>query len=343
LPGNIITFIIRRGVNAVVTIVLMVAMVFMLLHVVAPTPIDLAKLYAPNPRASPQELLLIAKSRGLNLPVYVQFVNYLKGIFTGNLGLDLNGTPVATEIAEYLPLTLTLVIVGLIVGVIIGLYTGAISAANRNTKTDYSIKGVYLVSWAAPPFLVAAILQLVVAYYLHLLPATGAYNLTLYRAPPTRTGFLIIDGILAADWSFELDYIRHLILPAMTIAILNFGVFTRLTRASMVDSLDKEYVKLAYMKGLTKMKVVYGTAFRNALIPVITLIAVYFGLSVGGAVIVEDIFDYRGLGWFTVNAIGNLDYPAVLAITVIVGIGVILANLVADVLYGVADPRVRLS
>ena len=102
-------------------------------------------------------------------------------------------------------------------------------------------------------------------------------------------------------------------------------------------------MKLAYTKGLKKREVVYGTAFRNALIPVITLIAIYFGLSVGGAVIVEDVFDYHGLGWFTVNAVSNLDYPAILGITILFGVGVIIANLVADLLYGVADPRVRLS
>lgn len=341
--GNLSAFILRRCVNAVITIVLMVAMVFIALHLIAPTPLALARLYAPNPHVGPAELLQIAKAKGLTLPIYTQFLNYVEGVFTGNFGIDTNGTPVSAEIAYYLPITLTLVIVGLVVGVVIGLYTGAISAANRNAKTDYSLKGVYLVTWSAPPFLVAVILQLVVAYWLKLLPSSGVYNATLFTAPPVRTGFPLIDGLIAGDWGFVTDYVRHLVLPAMTIAILNFGVFTRLTRASMIDALDKDYVKLAYMKGLTKRKVVYGTAFRNALIPVITLIAVYFGLSVGGAVIVEDVFNYRGIGWFTVNSVGNLDYPAILAITIVTGIGVIVANLVADLMYGAVDPRVRLS
>jgi len=343
VPNNVLSFLIRRGINAVITIILMISMIFLLLHVVAPNPIDLAKLYAPNPRATPAELLVIAQSKGLTQPLYVQFLNYLKDVFTGNLGLDINGTPVATEIAEYMPLTLTLVLIGQALGVIIGLYTGAISAANRKTKTDYSIKGVYLISWAAPPFLVAVLLQIFLAYWLHLLPASGTYNLTLYTPPASRTGIYLFDSIIAGDWPFLVDYLHHLVLPVLTIATINFGVFTRLTRASMVEALDKDYVKLAYTKGLKKREVVYGTAFRNALIPVITLIAIYFGLSVGGAVIVEDVFDYHGLGWFTVNAVSNLNYPAILGITILFGVGVIVANLVADLLYGVADPRVRLS
>jgi peptide/nickel transport system permease protein len=129
----------------------------------------------------------------------------------------------------------------------------------------------------------------------------------------------------------------------MTIAVISFGGITRLTRATMVDALDKDYVKLAYMKGLPKRKVVYGTAFRNAVIPIITLLAIIFAFAVGGALVVELIFQYHGIGYFTLQAVYAFDYPGILSTTIIIGLSVIISNFIADVLYGVMDPRVRLT
>ncbi len=224
----------------------------------------------------------------------------------------------------------------------IGIYTGAIAAANRNRPADYGLKAVYLTTWSTPLFLVGFIMQLIFAYWLKLLPATGVVDPT-FAAPVAVTGAPLIDALLARDWVYLYSVIRHLILPASAIAVASFGLITRLTRASMIDALDKDYVKLAYMKGLSKSKVVWGTAFRNAVIPIITLLALTFAFSAGGAVVIEDVFAYHGMGYFTVNAIYNLDYPAILAFTVIIGISVVVANLIADLLYAVADPRVRLT
>jgi peptide/nickel transport system permease protein len=235
-----------------------------------------------------------------------------------------------------------MVVLGNILGVLLGIFTGAIAASNRNTATDYGIKAVYLGTWAAPPFLVGVLLQLVCAYYLRILPTGGVANPVL-AAPSAVTGLPLIDAVLAQNWVYLYSYLQHLILPAVTIALISFGSITRITRATMVDALDKDYVKLAYMKGLGKRKVVYGTAFRNALIPIITLLALTFAFSVGGAVIIEDIFSYHGIGYFAVQAAYSLDYPALLATTIIVGVAVIVANFIADILYGVMDPRVRLT
>jgi peptide/nickel transport system permease protein len=343
LAAGIITFLIRRAINAVITIILMILIIFVLVHVVAPNPIAMAKLYSPNPRASTAVLEDIARNQGFYNPLPVQFWDYIRNVFTGNFGTDLmSGNPEIMMIGQYLPISLQIVLIGNVVGVLIGLFTGTISASNRNTKTDYGIKGLYLVTWAAPTFIVAALLQLVVAYWFGLLPPSGVVN-SLLTAPKTVTGFPLIDSLIAGDWSYFTSVVQHMVLPSLAIAIMGFGLITRLTRASMIDALDKEYVELSYMKGLTKRKVVYGTAFRNALIPVITIVALTFGLSLAGAVVVEDIYNYHGIGYFTVQAVYNFDYVALLALTVVFGIAVIVANLVADLLYAVADPRVRLS
>lgn len=337
-------YILRRSINAVVTLVLLLLLLFSLLHIIVRTPIGLARIICGNPHCSNSAIQTIIREQGLANPIWVQFFTYISNVFHGNLGTDTLYKPQTelTVISRFLPITLELVITGSIIGVLIGVYTGAIAAANRNRVQDYAVKVVYLTTWSAPLFLVGFAVQLVFAYWLNLLPATQIANPFL-PAPHVVTGAPLIDSAIDGDWTYFYSVAQHLVLPALAIAIAGFGITTRLTRASMIDALDRDYVKLAYMKGLSKSKVVWGTAFRNALIPIITLVALTFAFAVGGAVIIEDIFSYYGMGYFTVQAIYNFDYPAILAITLIVGIAVILANLVADLLYAVADPRVRLT
>jgi peptide/nickel transport system permease protein len=336
-------FVARRAVNAVITIILMIALIFAIVHLVAPTPEDLAHFYTGRGCISQSFCLQLAHRYGLDKPIYVQFWNYVTGVFQGNLGTDtIYQLPELQVIERFLPITLEMVIIGTILGVVLGIYTGAIAASNRNTKTDYGIKGLYLMTWAAPPFLAAIVFQLVLAYYLNLLPTANIASLTL-TAPPVVTGLPMVDAILAQNWTYLYSYLQHLILPALTIAVISFGSITRITRASMIDALDKDYVKLAYMKGLAKRQVVYGTAFRNAIIPIVTLLALTFAFSVGGALVVEYIFNYHGIGYFALQAVYAFDYPAVLAITIVIGLAVIIANFIADILYGVMDPRVRLG
>ena len=134
-----------------------------------------------------------------------------------------------------------------------------------------------------------------------------------------------------------------MILPVMAIALLSFGVITRITRSSMLDAMESDYFKLELMKGVGRKAAVYGAALRNASIPIVTLLALTFGYAVAGAVVVEDIFDYHGMGWFIVHSIYTLDYIAILSTTVIIAISIIIANLAADILYGLIDPRVRIK
>ncbi|MEM3671229.1 MAG: ABC transporter permease [Thermoprotei archaeon] len=367
MANNILLFTVRRVVNAVITLIFLIFLIFALIHVIAPTPEDLARIYAPSPRVTPSELQAVIRQYHLDAPLPTQFVNYIVGIFHGNWGLDtLYHEPVLQVIGRYMPVTLEMVIIGDIVAVLIGLFTGTVAAANRKNPADYTVKGLYLATWSAPVFLVGVSVQLLFAYTLNLLPSTGLVNPTL-TAPPPVTGYPylsalpqplqgslsslvraltsapLIDSLLTGHYTYFVSLVHHMVLPALTIGVISFGSITRLTRASMVDALDKDYVKLAYMKGLGKRQVVYGTAFRNGIIPIITLIALIFGFSTGGAVIVEDIYNYHGIGYFTVQALYNLDYPSILGITLIIGMTVIAANFVADLLYGIADPRVRVG
>ncbi|MGA2665549.1 MAG: ABC transporter permease [Nitrososphaerales archaeon] len=343
MVSNFGFFVARRAINAVVTIVLLLALVFLLLHILVPTPQAMARIITGNPRASPGIIASVIKANDLDAPLWQQFIAYVSNAFHGNFGTDtFYHIPELTVLKMFLPTTLELVVVGQAIGVLIGLYTGAIAAAGRNRAPDYGMKALYLTTWSAPVFLVGFVMQLVVAYWLNLLPATGVVDPTLHP-PAAVTGMPVVDGLLAGNWLYFWSALQHLILPALAVAVIGFGLVTRLERASMIDALDRDYVKLAYMKGLSKRKVVWGTAFRNAMIPIITLVALLFASSVGGAVVVEDVFAYHGMGWFTVQAVFNDDYTAILAFTIIVGVAVIAANFVADLLYAAADPRVRLT
>jgi peptide/nickel transport system permease protein len=343
LVSNFAFYLTRRAINALVTIILLLALIFGLIHSILRNPISLARIYLASPHATNAQLEHVVAQYGLAEPIPVQFWNYIVGVFQGNLGYDPTYHVEETfELHQYLPVTLELVIIANIVAVLIGIYTGAIAAANRNRTADYGIKAIYLVTWSTPAFLVGFIGLLIFSYWWGLLPSSGVYNQYL-TAPPSVTGAPLIDGLIAGDWTFLYSVLQHLVLPVMSIAIASFGLITRITRASMIDALDRDYVKLAYMKGLSKNKVVWGTAFRNAIIPIITLVALVFAFSASGAVIIEDVFNYHGMGWFSVNAIFNFDFTAIYAFTIIIGISVVAANLAADVLYAIADPRVRLT
>jgi peptide/nickel transport system permease protein len=321
----------------------LIVLIFGLEHIIAPSPLALAKIFAGNPKAPMSELDNIIQQYHFNAPLQVQFVDYLDNLLHGNLGTDsIYKIPETDIIGKYLPITLELVLVGLVLAIVLGVFTGTIAASRKGGVVDQSIKAIYLVTWASPPFIVAIILQLVIAYDLGLLPASGLVDPTLV-APHVVTGLPLIDSLLAGDLPYFWSTVQHLVLPALSLAVTTFGVATRIMRSSMIDALDKDYIKLAYMKGFSKRQVIYKTAFKNAIGPIITLSALFFGTATAGAVIVEDIFQYHGIGFFTVQAILNLDNVAILAVAIIVGVSVIIANLIADILYGVADPRIRLE
>ncbi|BFI75944.1 hypothetical protein YN1HA_20420 [Sulfurisphaera ohwakuensis] len=343
MQSSFLKFAVRRVINGIVTLLLLILFVFILIHAAAPNPAALARIYAGNPHAPPTEIDQIIKEYNLNAPIYIQFVDYIKDIFTGNWGIDpIYKVQESSLLFHYLPISLQIVIPGDILAAIIGILSGAIAAANRGTLKDRSIKGVYLITWASPPFLVALVLQLIIAYYLGLLPPNGTVN-PLLKAPPSYTPFPILNALIAGDWPYFISAVRHAVLPSISIAIITFGLFTRITRSSMLDAMESDYTKLAFAKGLKRNYVVYRVALRNSLIPVITLIALFFGYSVAGAVIIEDIYHYLGIGYFITQAIESLDYVAVLDFTIIIGIAVIIANFIADVLYGILDPRVKLE
>ena len=340
---NLILYIVRRAIYAVVTLIFIIVIVYFLIHLIAPTPTAMAGIYAGSGHHTQAEINAIIKEYHLNAPLYSQVLLYIGNVFRGNLGYDpVYHVPEITLIGTFLPRTLELVIPAIIISTLLGLYTGSFGASHRRKIQDQAVKGVYLVTWASPPFFIAIVLQLFLAYDLGLLPSTGMASPTLIP-PPDVAAFPLLNALIAGDLPYFISLIQHMVLPVMAIALLSFGVITRITRSSMLDAMESDYFKLELMKGISRKSAVYGAALRNASIPIITLLALTFGYAVAGAVVVEDIFDYHGMGWFIVHSISSLDYIAILSTTVIIAISIIIANLAADILYGVIDPRVRVK
>ncbi len=344
MRGGLLAFILKRVVYAIVSLLFLIVIVFVLINVILPTPIAKARIYVRNPHAPYSELVAIAKQHGFYQPLYVQIADYIWNVLHGNLGIDpVYGVPESSLIMQYLPVTLELVIPATILTVVIGIVMGAISASNRGNWKDLLVKGIYLTSWSSPSFFIATVILLVFAYDLGLFPSSGLVN-PLLTPPPNVAGFPIINAIIAGDTTYLISLIRHMVLPVISIALVSFGVITRIARSSLIETLESDFSKLAFMKGRTKSQVTYGVALRNGSLPIVTLVALLFAQSIAGDVVVEDIFDYHGLGYYLLTVgIYQTDYLALLDITLIDGILVIAANLIADILYGVLDPRVRIT
>ncbi len=330
---------VRRAVYSVLLVIGAVILVFLLTHLVAPNP---AALWA-GPRAPPSVVQAVVAEYHLDAPVHIQLYYYLQEIFTFNFGISpFFKQPVANLVLTYFPRTLELCFFAMVITVLLGVLTGAYGAAHQDRKGDYAVRGIYLVSWSMPPFLVALLLQLVFAYQWNLLPSSLLADPTL-TTPKAVTGLPLIDSLIAGDYVFFSSALVHLILPAVALALISFGLITRITRSSMLESLRADYVRTAIMKGIGTRRAVYVHALKNSLLPVITVIALTFSYVIAGAVVVEEIFSYEGMGYLITQSVYNYDYPTLIGSTIVVVVAVVVINFAADLLYAVVDPRVRLG
>jgi peptide/nickel transport system permease protein len=261
----------------------------------------------------------------------------------GDLGISpVSHLPVIQQIGNYLPATIELSITALIISILIGIPVGVLSALWKDRKIDYPIRVLYLSGIASPPFLLALIFQLLISYYFKLLPSSGRLSPGLN--PPTHiTGLYTIDSLLTGNWVDLQNSVIHLILPAVALALLSFSIIARITRSSMLETMEKDYVRTARSKGLPKIWVTYKHTLRNALISTVTVIGFTVQLLLSGTIVVETIFFWPGLGYYTTQAILSLDFPSIMGVTIVFTIIVIVTNLITDVVYGVLDPRVRLG
>ncbi len=336
---GLVGYVIRRAIYSFLLVVGAVILVFLLARVAAP---NTAALWA-GPRAPPSVVQAVVREYHLDQPVYTQLVYYLEEIFTFNFGVSpFFKQPIANLISLYFPRTLELSFFAMVLAVIIGIFTGAYGAAHQDRKGDYAVRGIYLITWSMPPFLVSLLLQFFFAYQWGLLPSSLLADPSL-TPPRAVTGFPLFDSLISGNFAFFYSTLAHLVLPAVALAVISFGLITRITRSSMLVSLRSEFVRTAIMKGIGTRRAVYLHALKNSLLPVITVIALTFAYVVAGAIVVEAIFGYEGMGYLITQSVYNFDYPTLIGSTIVIVTAVVIINFAADILYAVVDPRIRLG
>ena len=283
----------------------------------------------------------IRERYGLNDPAYLQYLKYLWNVVQGDLGVSFRTRqPVLDDLLLKVPATLELILAALTIAGLLGLVLGCIAAVFEGSLADTLIRVVSLVGSSVPVFWLALVLLYVGSVVVDLFPGPGRISNRI-AAPDTITGFLLLDSALQGRWDAFRSAAHQLLLPSIVLAWSILGTITRLVRASMLDALESDFILLARAKGVPRGAIVVRHALRASLLSTITILAHVFGYLLTGAVLVEAIFAWPGLGDYAIASARALDYPAILGVTLVSGITFVLVNLVADILYAVADPRIQ--
>jgi peptide/nickel transport system permease protein len=314
-----IGYLIRRVLQTIVVVFIVTVLTLSLEHLFPGGPVRALL----GPRATPAQVAYYNQTYGFNQPFYIQYGKWIWQILHGNLGysIKLNQT-VASLISTYLPKTVILVALGTFVSLIFGIPLGVYQAVKRYTFGDYALTAIAFIGYATPTFLVALLLVDWFAVQIHLFPAF---------APNSSS----ITGILSQP--------RALVLPVVSYAFVLFALWSRYMRSSTMDNLVQDYVRTARAKGASERRVLWGHVFRNSLITIITLLGLSLPTMVAGAIFVEVVFNYPGMGYQFYQAALNVDFATLLGFTLVATIATIVGNLLADIGYAVLDPRVRYS
>ncbi len=355
-------FVLRRLISSIPVLLGILAVTFVVARVIPGDPCT--AIYAE--RATPQLCAAFAERYGLNQPLPQQFATYIGQILSGDFGDSIRFTmPITRLIAERLPITLELGLVALTFATIVGIPLGILSAYRRNSAIDVGTMFIANLGVSMPVFWLGLMLAYIFAVSLRgtpfALPPSGdlpagfpyvpfyeAWGLVPPDGEPSSllvflSGLKILNAILTLNGELLVTALRYLILPAVTVGTIPMSIIARMTRSAVLETLGQDYVRTARSKGLREFTVVIRHAVRNALLPVVTIIGLNFGLLVSGAVLTETIFGLTGVGRSLVDGITSRDYPLVQGFTVFIAVAFVVINLIVDVLYGYLDPRIRLG
>jgi peptide/nickel transport system permease protein len=311
------------------------ALVFVILRLGPGSPVDLAT----ESSRDPEQIQRIRHEWGLDQPLYVQYARYLGGLLRGDFGRSFfSNTPVAGVIVERFPATLELAFLSMILGGLFGLGLGIVAGVKERTPVDVLARILALTGISLPTFWLGLMGIGLFAVKLAWLPAGGRFDARLPLQ--TVTHFYVLDGVLTGNLQASLAAVKHLVMPATVLGLFIAGFIARITRAAVLDAMRQEYVRTARAKGLRERAVVIRHAFRNALLPIVTIMGLQFGNLLGGAAVTETVFAYPGLGKLMVDAIYVHDFPQIQASVLLLAMTYVVVNLIVDVLYVVIDPRV---
>ena len=329
-------FVVRRVLLVIPVLFGLLVLTFILVRVVPNDPS--AALAGQN--ATPQQVSEIRAKYGFDQPLVVQFAIYVRQVIQGDFGRSIqSGRPVSVDILQRLPATLELTFAALLIGVGLGVPLGVLAAVRHNTWLDHVLRFFTVGGIAIASFWFAIMLQLLFAMQLDLLPLRGRLG-TAFDPPPHLTGLYLIDSLLTGRLATFWNALRHLALPAVTLSFGALATITRFTRSGVLETLQKEYVTYATAAGYPRRVLIPIYVLRNSVVATVTQIGLLFGALLAGAVVVESIYDWPGIGSYAVFAIFTSDYKAILAVTLLVGAVYSVVNILVDLVHGLIDPRV---
>jgi peptide/nickel transport system permease protein len=320
-------------------LLILLTVVFFVLRVIPGDPI--AALFAG--RAPPYVVEAVRHSLGLDQPYWVQYLTYLLQVFTGNLGTSIGeyfkGQSVLTVILQRLPATIELAIGAMLVATIIGVGTGLIAGVNRDKPVDVLVRLYGTIIFVVPIFWLGEILQLIFAVNLGLLPAQGRFS--GLDPPATITGLYTIDSLLQGRIDKFFISLQHLVLPCLTLGLVLSGFFSKTVRANLLRTVNSDYVEAAKARGIPRGRIISQYAFKNALIPVITVLGLQFAILFAGAVLTERTFSWNGMGQLLLVSINSADYPMIQGVIIVYAFIIVIISVIIDIINGLIDPRVR--
>ncbi|MGC8873170.1 MAG: ABC transporter permease [Chloroflexia bacterium] len=336
-----LAFAVRRlGMSLLVLIGLSV-ITFTLARVI---PSDPAAAYiGPHPR--PEQVAMVRARLGLDRPLPVQYLVYVRDLLRGDWGNSISTKrPVLQEIGDRIAASLELLICGMALAVLIGVPLGVLSARFQGSPFDLFVRTLSIAGVSMPAFWLGLILQLLFFRVLRLLPLTGRFSTELRFTHPIQvhTGFFLVDCLLTGNWVALKDVAWHLVLPAFTLAAYPIGLIARMTRGTMLEVLAQDYIRTARAYGISERFVVYGYALKNAIGPTLTVIGLTLAYALTGTFFIEIVFNWPGLGQFTVHSLLSVDYPAIMGVTLLAAAGYVGINLIVDLVQAWIDPRISL-
>jgi peptide/nickel transport system permease protein len=334
----LIKYIIKRILQLIPVLIGVSIIVFLIMHVLSPDPAPVVL----GEHASAASMKVWRDAQGLNQPLIIQYLQFLKGAVTGNMGNSYyTNTPVMKEIMARFPATAELAICSIIFASLIGILLGVICAVKKNTIWDYGSTLLSLVGVSMPVFWLGILMIILFSGILGILPSTGRIQPML--TPVGGTGLYLWDTLTSGDFQAFGDTLAHLVMPTITLAMYSMAIITRMTRSSMLGTLDQDYIRTARAKGIGKRRVVIHHGLRNAMIPITTVIGLQFGSLLGGAVLTETVFAWPGIGSYTVECIEKSDFPVVQAVVLLIAVIYVFVNLIVDIIYAFLDPRIKYS
>jgi peptide/nickel transport system permease protein len=341
------SYVITRVLLTIPTLLLLLTMVFLLMRVLPGDPVSLHF----EKKADPEQMDQMRRLLGMDKPLWAQYFDYIAGLVDANY-FSAHGYPnlgksmqsfeeVGGQVFSAFPATLELAIYSMIIASALGIPLGVIASKSYNSVLDHLIRGFGTVTYAVPVFFLGVILQLIFGVYLHWLP-TGLRINPSVAPPPTITGLYTVDSLLQGNFVKFFESSKALILPSLTLGLILSGIFIRLTRTNMLETLRLDFVTAARARGLKDSTVTYGYALRNAFLPILTMVGLQFAMLLGGAILTETTFSWPGLGRYIVQRINFRDYTAIQGAVVMFGLFVALVSLIVDILYAYVDPRIRM-